>query len=156
MKHCPGIEFSESRASITMCQKRHVNDVLEPKRDMSLTEAAKETVYLRRFLIELGFESLGSVELLSDNNGAQKLAKNPIFHNRTKHIDLKHHLVRDILKNEDRFQIKQKSQPVGCSRYRQVDLPIVHSSRGSVGESDSSEAMRKRALYECFGESNCS
>lgn len=76
---------------------------------MALTEAAKEAVYLRRLLSELGFDKLGHVSLFCDNNGAQKLAKNAIFHNRTKHIDIRYHFIRHILKTEDHFEIEYVS-----------------------------------------------
>ncbi|OWZ14358.1 Glucan endo-1,3-beta-glucosidase [Phytophthora megakarya] len=36
-----------------------------------------------------------------DNESAKKLAKNPQFHNRTKHIDVRHHFVRE------RIEMKQ-------------------------------------------------
>jgi len=66
---------------------------------MSLTEAAKEAIYLRRFLDILGFERLGRVTIICDNNGALKLAENSIFHNRSKHIDVRHHYIREVLEN---------------------------------------------------------
>lgn len=64
---------------------------------MGITDAVKEAVYLRRFLKELGFDSLTNVTILCDNIGAQKLASNPVFHSRTKHIDIRHHYVREVL-----------------------------------------------------------
>uniref|UniRef100_A0A6V7J2D0 Reverse transcriptase Ty1/copia-type domain-containing protein n=1 Tax=Bracon brevicornis TaxID=1563983 RepID=A0A6V7J2D0_9HYME len=64
---------------------------------MALNEATKEAVHLQRFLVEMGFTNLAKGILMCDNNGALKLAKNPVFHNRTKHIDVKHHAVRDII-----------------------------------------------------------
>ena len=36
---------------------------------------------------------------LGDNQGAVKLAQNPRFHERTKHIDIKYHFVRQAYKN---------------------------------------------------------
>ena len=33
--------------------------------------------------------------LYNDNQGAGELVKNPIFHSRTKHIDIRHHFVRE-------------------------------------------------------------
>jgi hypothetical protein len=33
--------------------------------------------------------------IIIDNQGAIALAKNPIFHQRTKHIDIKYHFVRE-------------------------------------------------------------
>ena len=37
----------------------------------------------------------GPVTFYNDNQGAQELVKNPIHHSRTKHIDARHHFVRD-------------------------------------------------------------
>ena len=64
---------------------------------MALTEATKEAIHLKGFLEELGVRRDSSVVIFNDNQGAQKLAKNPIFHARTKHIDIRHHFVREAL-----------------------------------------------------------
>lgn len=65
---------------------------------MALSEVSKEAVYLRRFLKELGINA-GTIKVSCDNIGAQKLATNPVFHSRTKHIDIRHHFVREKIKN---------------------------------------------------------
>lgn len=59
---------------------------------MGLTEATKEVVCLRNFLTELDFPQI------FDNLGTQTLAENPIFHARSGHIDIRHHYVREALK----------------------------------------------------------
>jgi len=64
---------------------------------MGLTEAAKEAVFLRKFLNELGFEKLSEMTLFNDNQSALKLSENPIYHNRTKHIDVRHHFIREVV-----------------------------------------------------------
>jgi len=64
---------------------------------MALSEATKEALYLTRFVKDLGFDRLSRVCILCDNNGARKLAENPVFHGRTKHIDVRHHFVREVL-----------------------------------------------------------
>lgn len=64
---------------------------------MSLTETAKQATYLRRFLDELGFPKIADIKIFCDNNGAQKLVENPVFHNQTKHIDVRHHYVREAI-----------------------------------------------------------
>lgn len=70
---------------------------------MALCEAAKEVVYLRNFLAKLQFsdEVAGPTAVYCDNQGAQKLMKNPVFHQRTKHIDIKHHYVREVFQRRD-------------------------------------------------------
>lgn len=60
---------------------------------MALTEAAKETVYLRRFLSELGADVPCPTRIINDNISAQRLAENPIFQARTKHIHIRYHFV---------------------------------------------------------------
>lgn len=64
---------------------------------MALSEAAKEAICLRSSLIELGFEKMAQATLFCDSNGARMLAENPVHHNRSKHIDTKHHFVRDAV-----------------------------------------------------------
>lgn len=65
---------------------------------MALTCAAKEAIHLIGFMNELGFRELAKVVIFNDNQSAEKLAANPVFHARSKHIDIKHHFVREALK----------------------------------------------------------
>jgi len=64
---------------------------------MAATQAAKEAIWLRRFLTELGYTrpDIDSVTINCDNQGAITLTKNPEFHARTKHIDIQWHYVRE-------------------------------------------------------------
>ena len=41
------------------------------------------------------------VPLLCDNESAVKLANNPVQHSRTKHIDIRHHFLRDHVAKND-------------------------------------------------------
>ena len=64
---------------------------------IAVSEAGKEAVWLNRLLG--GITSLNSVPtLMCDNASAIKLAMNGEFHKRSKHIDVRHHYVRDLLK----------------------------------------------------------
>lgn len=64
---------------------------------MALTEAAKQATYIQRFLEELEYNGGDTVTILCDSNGARMIAENPVFHGRTKHIDIRHHYVREAL-----------------------------------------------------------
>lgn len=66
---------------------------------MALSDGTKEAIYLRKLLNDLCDFNLKSVRLLCDNKGAIKLAENPIFHRRTKHIDIRHHFIRECVNN---------------------------------------------------------
>lgn len=67
---------------------------------MALTESVKEAIYLQRFLREIGFGKLADLKISCDNRSALKLAENPTFHARSKHIDIRHHFVRDVLRDK--------------------------------------------------------
>ena len=58
------------------------------------TEAAKEAIWLRRLLQHFNYSGPITVTIKGDNRGALALAKNPEFHARTKHIDIRYHFVR--------------------------------------------------------------
>ena len=63
---------------------------------MATTEACKELLWMKRFLQELGFMQKRYV-VLCDNESAIHLAKNSMYHKRTKHIDVRYHWIRDCL-----------------------------------------------------------
>ena len=58
----------------------------------ALIEASREAVSLKGLM-----EELGAVEIYYDSQGAIALAKNAIFHERTKHIATKFHFMRDLI-----------------------------------------------------------
>ncbi|GJT76959.1 hypothetical protein Tco_1043684 [Tanacetum coccineum] len=63
---------------------------------MPLTEAVKEAIWLRGLLEELGVE-LNTVAVNCDNQGAIHLSLNHVFHERTKHINVRYHFIREVL-----------------------------------------------------------
>jgi len=72
---------------------------------MALTEATKELKWIRTLLAELGYtngksEDQTPTDLYSDNQSAIALAKNPVSHARAKHIDLRHHFVREAIQDK--------------------------------------------------------
>eukprot|EP00253_Pinus_taeda_P036432 PITA_36432 len=60
---------------------------------VAATEATKEIVWLRKILEDLQVKQVHSTPLMIDNISAIKLTKNPKFHDRTKHINTKYHLI---------------------------------------------------------------
>lgn len=72
---------------------------------MALGSAAQECVWLGRILNFAIADRSEIPSLLVDNQGSIRMAKNDISGNRTKHIDIKYHLVRDLLR-ENHFALK--------------------------------------------------
>lgn len=63
---------------------------------MAISSAAKEAVYLRKLLSELKIDCPDKIMINGDNVGALHLVRNPVYHNRTKHIDIKFHHIRNV------------------------------------------------------------
>ena len=62
---------------------------------MAMSDASREALFLKSVFSELGFAI--ECTLFNDNQSAQKLAKNHICKGRSKHIDVRHHFIRDVL-----------------------------------------------------------
>ena len=65
--------------------------------------ATCELIWLRHLLQELRFGKNEQVKLICDNQAALHIASNPVFHERTKHIevDLSLHQREDRIKMHD-------------------------------------------------------
>lgn len=63
----------------------------------AMTHTTCEVVWLRSFLEEIGFSVQLPISLYCDNLAAIHIASNPVFHKRTKHIEVDCHLVREKL-----------------------------------------------------------
>jgi hypothetical protein len=70
---------------------------------IGLCNAAKEAVWIRNFLQDIGRRTLAgdtrATRILGDNQGALRLVANPEFHARSKHIDVQYHYVRELLES---------------------------------------------------------
>lgn len=63
---------------------------------VAASEAAREIIWLKQLLTELG-QLKDAPVLLVDNEAAIRLAQNPEFHRRTKHIRIRHFFVRELV-----------------------------------------------------------
>lgn len=69
---------------------------------VAASEGAKELIWLKRLLNEICGKS-GVPVLFVDNASAIKLVKNPEFHKRSKHIEVRYYFVRELFQNGDIF-----------------------------------------------------
>ena len=66
---------------------------------IAVVEAAKEAIWLRRFIHELGFPKQ-TVPLLCDNQSAISLIRNPVLHSRVKHMSVRLSFTREAQENK--------------------------------------------------------
>lgn len=64
---------------------------------MAATAAACQAIWLRNLLGQVTGNNGGPVVLHIDNKSAIDLAKNPVFHGRSKHIDIRYHFIRECV-----------------------------------------------------------
>ncbi|GKC32580.1 hypothetical protein Tco_1039874 [Tanacetum coccineum] len=63
--------------------------------------SACQAVWLRGILSDLGQQQSRATSIKCDNQSAVMLSRNPVLHGRTKHIDIKHHYIRELIANEE-------------------------------------------------------
>jgi hypothetical protein len=66
---------------------------------MASTAAACQAVWLRRMLDELLGKKNGATTIFIDNKSAIQLCNNPVFHERSKHIDTRFHFIRECVQD---------------------------------------------------------
>jgi hypothetical protein len=102
-KSTSGYVFKLAGGAISWSSKK------QPSVALSSTEAeyiagahaAKELVWLRRLLDEVGMPCDDPTTLRMDNQSAMAIAKNPQFHDRTKHIEVRYHYLHDKVEAEE-------------------------------------------------------
>lgn len=75
---------------------------------VSASEAVKELVWLKRLYDELVPNQRAEASFYMDNVSAIRLVKNPEFHKRTKHIDVRYHFMREKF-NDGLFKLEHVS-----------------------------------------------
>ncbi|GJU18899.1 retrovirus-related pol polyprotein from transposon TNT 1-94 [Tanacetum coccineum] len=61
---------------------------------VSAGKACQQALWMKQALIDYGIR-LDNIPIMCDNKGAIDLSKNPVQHSRTKHIEIRHHFLRD-------------------------------------------------------------
>ena len=66
-----------------------------------MTTTTCELVWIKQLLQELKFCEVKQMKLYCDNQAALHIASNPMFHERTKHIEIDCHFVREKLLSKE-------------------------------------------------------
>ena len=64
---------------------------------MAATEAVKEGIWLRNLVQELGLQQEDNSVIFCDNQSVIYLIRNQAYHERTKHIDVRYHFIREAV-----------------------------------------------------------
>jgi hypothetical protein len=98
-KSTGGMAFNLNDSLISWCSQKQKTVSLSSCESefMAATAAARQALWLRNLLSEITGKEQQVVTLYVDNNSAIALMKNPVFHGRSKHIDIKYHFIRECV-----------------------------------------------------------
>jgi hypothetical protein len=100
-KSTSGYVFKFNNAAISWCTKKQAVTALSSceAEYIAGTFAACQALWLDSVMKELKCETSKPLLLRIDNKSAISLAKNPISHGRSKHIETKYHFIREQVSN---------------------------------------------------------
>ncbi|KAE8684117.1 hypothetical protein F3Y22_tig00111151pilonHSYRG00072 [Hibiscus syriacus] len=128
---------------------------------MAVTEAVKEAIWLQGLLGELGIEQK-HIKVHCDSQSAIHLAKNQVYHARTKHIDVRYHFVREILEEGGVIiqKIRTTENPADMltkvhkgdidpenELFERSNVPTLDSKQGIVSTIPASDISRNRKSF---------
>ncbi|GKA90709.1 retrotransposon protein, putative, ty1-copia subclass [Tanacetum coccineum] len=94
-----------------------------------ITRGITEVLWIRKLLTEIGYPPQEPSKVMSDNKAAIQISENPVQHDRTKHIEVDRHFIKEKLKAKI------------------ITLLFVRSDILT-------KAVSERSLYECLGKLN--
>ncbi|CAL2235970.1 unnamed protein product [Prunus armeniaca] len=78
------------------CKKQdHVSKSITEAEYRAMSDACSEIIWLRGLLTEFRFSPIHPTPLHADNTSAIQIATNPVYHERTKHIEVDCHSIRE-------------------------------------------------------------
>jgi hypothetical protein len=114
-KRTPRCCFSLGSIVITWFSKNQTSIELNSVKVeyMVVSKARCEAIWLHKFLTGLFGQELEPMVIYCNNHTCIKLSKNPVFHDRSKHIDIIYHFIRDrIQKGKMKLQYISTNEQV--------------------------------------------
>ena len=98
-KSTSGCCFSLGSGMISWFSRKHTSIALSTDEAEYITacSACSETVWLRKMLLGLFDVEVDVTVILCDNQSCIKMTENPVFHDKSKHIEIKYHFIRDMV-----------------------------------------------------------
>ena len=91
---------------------------------MELAATGHQCAWLRSFSVEIGFSFTQATTICADNQAVIFLAINPAVEQRTKHIDIRHHYIREQVETKviDLYHIAGEENPTNLFT---KPLPVI-------------------------------
>jgi hypothetical protein len=101
-KSTSGCCFTLGSAMVSWCSRKQSSVALSTTEAeyIALSVAVHEAVWLRKLLTDLFDHEMDPIIIHCDNQSCVKLSENPVFHDRSKHIEIKYHYIRDMVQRK--------------------------------------------------------
>jgi hypothetical protein len=101
-KSTSGCCFTLGSAMVSWCSRKQSSVALSTTEAeyIALSVAVREAVWLRKLLTDLFDHEMDPIIIHCDNQSCVKLSENPVFHDRSKHIEIKYHYIRDMVQRK--------------------------------------------------------
>ncbi|CAH9099164.1 unnamed protein product [Cuscuta epithymum] len=98
-KSMSGSVFDLGSGAVTWSSKKQETIALSSSEAeyVAAGAAAKQALWISKVLKDLGCAQSDGIELWCDNKSAIAMTRNPAYHSRTKHIDVQHHFIRQLV-----------------------------------------------------------
>ncbi|KAJ4781946.1 polyprotein [Rhynchospora pubera] len=102
-------------------------------------------IWLRQLLKEMNFAQEDATQIYLDSKSAIELAKNPVHHERSKHIDVRYHFIREQvkMKNIELIHVKSEDQ-VADIFTKPLPIKLFEKFKNLLGMMDVKEIKFKR------------
>lgn len=91
-----GCQFLGQRLISWQCKKQIIVATSSTEAEYVATASCcGQVLWIQNQLLDYGFNFMNT-KIIIDNQSTICIVKNPVFHQRTKHIEIRHHLIRDV------------------------------------------------------------
>ncbi|GJU00778.1 putative ribonuclease H-like domain-containing protein [Tanacetum coccineum] len=86
--------ISGKKVNIRQCKKQTMWLLLQQSEYVAAASCCAQVLWIQNQLLDYGFNFMNT-KIFIDNQSTICIVKNPVFHQRTKHIEIRHHFIRD-------------------------------------------------------------
>ncbi|KAG8502460.1 hypothetical protein CXB51_000380 [Gossypium anomalum] len=102
-KSTTGYVFTMGSEAVSWSSKKQPSTALSSSEAeyMAVTAAAYQAVWIRRILDDLKQTQVEATTIYCDNQSTIAMTKNLVYHSRTRHIETRHHFIRELVAKGD-------------------------------------------------------
>lgn len=114
---------------------------------MAAASSACQAVWLRRLCDELNQKQGSPTKIFCDNKSAISLTKNPVFHGRSKHIDIKFHYIHELVSSKEiEVELCKSEEQIADILTKPLKADIFHRLKEKMGMCTSDSLSLREAV----------